>query len=519
MKKQTLKKIIVAVMVAIMLLLAINVQVFASITEDTDTSSIVVSGLEAGVTVTAYRILIINYDYDADQPSTPMYSWANDSIQSWVDENYPDYSDPEDFSAVTDSDTLTAFYSNLAVAIKSEIVTFDEDTDVTYEETTEGTASYPVTSDSLTESVTFENVEMGQYLLITENGYMVYVPATASVIPSYNSESGEWELEESYTAEVKATTPQIVKTVTDTSKTEDNYSTTDTILYTVVADIPTYASGSLSTTYEITDTLCSGLTLDTSTIKIYGDSTELSSSAYTITYTSTGFTIVFDYSAISSYSKITITYSATLNQDSTLELGLDDEGNAIGNTNISTLTYSNNPYTTDSSTTQSDGAVVYTYGIEITKVDYTDTDITLEGAEFELSSNGSTLSFISVDGIYYLTSSSTEDSTTTLISDEDGKIVIYGLDEGTYYLQETKAADGYNVDSTKITITLTDANVDGILDSDTDAIYELTVKNKEGFSLPTTGGIGTVIFVIVGILLIGGGLTLIIISAKKKTNK
>ena len=120
-----------------------------------------------------------------------------------------------------------------------------------------------------------------------------------------------------------------------------------------------------------------------------------------------------------------------------------------------------------------------------------------------------------------MASSSTEGATTTLETNSSGEIVIYGLDEGTYYLRETKAADGYTLDSTKQTITITDSDLDGLLDNvenDDDGIYEITVKNKTGIVLPTTGGIGTTIFVAIGVVLVVAGLSMIVISSKKKKN-
>ena len=124
-------------------------------------------------------------------------------------------------------------------------------------------------------------------------------------------------------------------------------------------------------------------------------------------------------------------------------------------------------------------------------------------------------------GVYYLSEDSTDSTyTSTLTSDSTGTITIKGLDVGKYTLVETKAADGYNLDSSEITIELTDEDLDGLLDDNNDdnGIYELTVYNKTGFTLPTTGGIGTTIFVAIGVVLVVAGLSMIVISSKKKKN-
>ena len=501
MKKKTFLKISIAVIVALAILLAMNAQVFASITSTTNTSSIYMEGLEEGVTVTAYQILVVNYDYDADQPKTPMYSWADDAIEEWVEANYEDYVDPEDFAGVTNATTLEAFYSSLAAAIANSEISI-----TAYQTQTAGEDG----------TVTFTTVAMGQYLLITENGLKVYTPSAVNVVPEYDTESSTWVLDSKYTATVKSTTPQITNKISD--ETNATASTVDTISYTVTADVPNYAENSISTTFEITGSL-TGLTLDTSSIVVKGsDGTVLSAGTdYTITTTSTGYTITFDYDKISDYSQVIVTYSATLD-NSTLVTG-------SSNSSTATLTYTNNPYSTTSSTqteTATSTANVYTYGIAVTKLDYEDKETPLSGAEFTLSdSEGNTLYFVLVNGVYYLSEDSTDSTyTSTLTSDSTGTITIKGLDVGKYTLVETKAADGYNLDSSEITIELTDEDLDGLLDDNNDdnGIYELTVYNKTGFTLPTTGGIGTTIFVAIGVVLVVAGLSMIVISSKKKKN-
>lgn len=533
MKKQTLKKTIVAVMVAIILLLAIDVPAFAenSLYEST-TGSITVSGLEVGVTAYLYQLTTVNYNDDADQPEDPTYYWV-EAVRTWVSNNYSEYintSDGSVTSAFNDEDitasAASTFYSELISAIKSKEITLS----VTSSATVSGTATYPVTEDNANNKVTFSGLSMGTYLVIVENGYRVYTPVVANLVPEYSESDDEWYLN-AITAECKSTNPQIEKTVTDDETSADNYSTTDTIGYTIVADIPTYLSNSLSTTYKITDTLSEGLTLDTDSIVIYGvkgsSETKLTEGTH---YTfdeleEDGFTVDFDYDEISSYEQIKIEYTATLNQDGTLVLGED------GNDNDVYLTYSNNPYSKSNVKTMPtvDGPYVYTYGIKIEKTN-SDKNVYLEGAEFVLKSKDEgTLYFVLVDGIYYKAKSTDENATITLVSDENGLITIYGLDEGTYYLQETKAPDDYILDTIPQTIVLVDDDTNGLLDTydeeaeeyvNTDsAIYSITVKNISGFSLPVTGGYGTVLFVIAGIIVIIIGVVIWRRNAKEEPEK
>lgn len=122
----------------------------------------------------------------------------------------------------------------------------------------------------------------------------------------------------------------------------------------------------------------------------------------------------------------------------------------------------------------------------------------------------------------------------------DGKIVVKGLANGTYYLEETKTADDYNLLKGRVAVTVaiesttkwksTESYVNDVLTkqtyesathtSDSEDIIALkntTIVNKKGFDLPTTGGIGTLMFFIIGGVLIAGGICLITVPNKKRS--
>lgn len=515
MKEKTFFKIVAISIAIVLMLVGLNLPAYASITTTTNTKDITVSGIEAGVQVSAYQLTTVNYDYTADQPQAVPYTW-NSSVKTWVDANYPAYSDPENFykNVTSNSDEAKEFYSKLSAAIKGGTVSLTAKT-----EDVAGTPVYPVTEDKLSGSVTFAGCEMGTYLVLIENGYMVYMPSVINLTPEFNNDTKQWVLPESVAVTVKATKPQITKTVTDGAKVKDNYSTKDSIPFTIVADVPTYVTGSLSKNYKISDTLSNGLTLDKATIKVVGqkgsatpvDLTETTD--YTLTTTeNTAFDIDFKYDQIKNYDKVKVTYTANLAKATTTNVG------GVGNTNTATLTYSNNPYVADSTQTQETSNKVFTYGAEITKTDKTTGDA-LAGAEFELLSDDTQLYFVkTAEGVYYQANSSDANATTTLVVDNNGKLYIYGLDAGTYGLKETKAPGGYNKSTEIKTITITDDNLDGALDDEegTTGIYKLTFPNSSGFQLPITGGAGTVAFVAGGIVFVGLGITLLAIAIKKR---
>lgn len=515
MKEKKVFKAIVIVIATVLMLMGLNLPAYASITTTTNTKDITVSGIEAGAKVSAYQLTTVNYDYTADQPQAVPYTW-NSNVKTWVDANYSAYSNPENFykNVTSNSDEAKVFYSALSAAIKGGTISLTAKT-----QTATGTAAYPVTDEKLTGSVTFTGCEMGTYLILIENGYMVYTPSVINLTPEFDNTTKEWKLPDSMSVTVKATKLQITKTVTDETKTKDKYSTKDTIPFTIVADIPTYATGSLAKSYKISDSLSNGLTVDKATIKVFGQKGSATpiqlteTTDYTLTTTgNTAFDVDLKYDQIKNYDKVKVTYSAKLTAGASTNVG------GAGNSNTATLTYSNNPYDATSSQTQETSNKVFTYGAEITKTDKTTGEV-LKGAEFELSSESTKLYFVkTASGVYYQANQSDAGATTELVVDDNGKLYINGLNVGAYQLKETKAPDGYNKSTEAKTITITDANMDGALDDEegTTGIYKLTFTNAKGFQLPVTGGSGTVAFVAGGIVFVGLGILLLVIASKKK---
>ena len=526
MKEKTkLSKIVALVMCLMLTLTMFSTYSFASITQDTDTANIIVNGVEAGVKVSAYQLTTVNYDYTADQPQSTPYSWVPqiETLVQAINSNYVGTNGIDNFvTAITTGDTAEnskIFYSELAAAIRgADIVAAKE-------ETVTGSPTFPITTNG---SVTLEGLEMGTYLVLIENGYKVYTPSIVNLTPVFKTDT--WVLEDKE-LDIKSSDPSITKTVTNDTLDKDNYGTKDTISFKIVSDVPKYISTSTSKDLYISDDLSNGLTLTANSIKVYGQQgsaprVELTATEdYTLTtenakrpdtaQTPVDFVLNFVYDNISSYNKIIVEYSAKLAQDDTTVIG------STGNTNTAYLDYSNNPYG-DELQTQTDTNKVYTYGMEITKTDVDEVAIPNGGAEFTLSLNDEVLYFVkTADGTYYLANEGDADgqATTNLVVDSNSVLRIYGLDTGTYSLTETKAPDGYYKATTPKEIIITDEAdgvVDGILDNgDGTGIYKANFQNSSAFQLPTTGGMGTVIFVAGGIVFIGLGIVLLVVSKKK----
>ena len=248
MIKEKILKILAISLVFILSSIYLNQISFANITESSNKGNINVSNIEKGVNVYLYQIATMEYDYVSNQPKEG-YQW-NSSVQTWIDNNFADYSNTEEFykNVTSNSEEAKLFYDKLTVAIKENTIELPA-----YKEAkATGEAVYPVTNKDLTGKVNFSEVDMGTYLVIIENGYMVYTPSVVNLVPSYDKEHNQWVLNDQNVV-IKATSPNITKTVTNEEKLVDNYSTIDTITYTIKADVPKYLENSLSKKYCISD--------------------------------------------------------------------------------------------------------------------------------------------------------------------------------------------------------------------------------------------------------------------------
>ena len=504
---------------------------------------------EKSVTATAYQVIQVDYDYVGDVPKSPEFYWV-DEVAGWVTNFYSPYITSADDKSVTETfkdDSVTAermktFAGDMAQAIRGGV-------EIT------GLTAATVTG---TGSITFSGLDMGAYLILLADGTKIYEPVFVSIVPTWDEENDTWvlkDLEKYVTAKSQALT--LRKTVYDNQGQEleivdyedggSDYAQVkigDTVTYMLVADVPAYPADADNTGYQISDNLPEGMTLNQESVKVYGlaentPNVAIGNPIYEPDYTltigsatrpvdgkpSVTFNLNFTYDAIKDYVKIRVVYTATANAD--LEtIGQDNNGD--GNVNTAYLDYNNNPYgAVPTWENQTDTAAVYSYGIIVKKVDKSNND-PLSGAEFTLKkSDGSgEIHFVGSNGVYRVAAA---DGSATLAvgdsGDQMGKLVLSGLDVGTYELTETKAPDGYIKLSAPVTITITDADPNGLVDDGsasadgTDGYVELTVENGKGFTLPSTGGMGTMLFTAIGTVLMGGGLVLLLLYLRRRNRQ
>lgn len=151
---------------------------------------------------------------------------------------------------------------------------------------------------------------------------------------------------------------------------------------------------------------------------------------------------------------------------------------------------------------------------EITLVKYGDNkeNNVLANAEFEVYKDNATtpLNFKRQENGNYRYAPDAEDATTTVITNENGKIVVEGLDVGSYHFKETKAPTGYSINTDGKTIELTQTGVATAIIKNNDKLNDTKLN-----SLPATGGMGTYLFTIIGVVVMAGAAGAFFISRRK----
>lgn len=367
--------------------------------------------------------------------------------------------------------------------------------------------------------------------------------------------------------EVKNYKPDFKKEIT--GKKDADYGIGDDVPYTLTVYVPENVAK--LKTFTVSDEMDSDQLVVNNDIVVKGkagDAEEVEFTAgteYTLTPTSatgkSGFTIEFDTKKIAAYAggTITITYSAKLQPGASV--------GAVGNVNSADLKYSKK---TDISTTEEDPpydihdeAVVYTFKTGILKKDDSADGNPLDGVEFTLykkvdpekdkiNAAGTAVTFMGAnktiltpeEAVAKKLNATVSDKSKwfavmTLKTDGNGEAVANGLPTGEYKLVETKTHEGYNLLTEPVNANLTldcttkwsktdtfdntgkliknkyskteVKNSDGTLYN----YAAITIINRKGFNLPTTGGFGTLLFSGIGVLLVVAGVG-VLLSLKKK---
>lgn len=515
---------------------------------ETDTATATVTNVEAGVTVTAYRIV------------EPTYN----------DKGFIGYKVAEGvklanmLEPTSDEVTTIAADRTLLDTLTQKVLEAPEGATgmTTYTAALEAGYWVIVVTGSKNQTI-YNPMLVGIYYSVKGSGDNNTL-ATGSVDANSN-----WSLN-STPAYAKSAKPTIDKKITgstgkDTSDgnlSGNDVAIGDTVNFQIDTRIPSYSKSYKEVVVKITDTMGKGLTVaDDPKLVVTVDGKTVVAAADTYTFTVASDRKSFEISFASAYAlthsgeAVVVTYDAVLGEDAGY--------NFDPNTNTAKLIYTNSPENKDQTNEIEDKTYTYTFGIdanlygsdgsawnkfteELLKTGETRKVILDSGEEVETTTlPGAEFTLTRADGKTY-----------TTVSDEEGYLSFTGLDAGTYTLQETKAPAGYSLNDTKIPVVITATyNEDGTLKSysitvngentstytatyDAEGKGEVTdidctpghendwsdvsdtheIKNTKLAQLPSTGGIGTTIFTIGGcaIMIIAAGL---FFATRRKTDK
>ena len=465
------------------LLLAI-IMVFATATTAfaTGTNSITVNGAQKDETYKLYKMLNLSVNEDNTAYSYTVNSEWNDFFTTGAGKDYVDI-DMQGYvtwkADKKDAVSMEAFGKAAAAAVSGKTVV----------------ATETPTADG---SFTFLNLDAGYYLITSTNGNLAIVDTTptkpdATVNEKNVDHTLDKKVQEDSQAEAegngwgKSNSAQIGDTV--------NFQTTITL-----------KKGAKNVVMH--DKMENGLTFSgANSVKIAdlnSNTTAYLTEETDYTVVTTGLTDGCDFEirftqtyldSLTTDTTLTVTYSAVLNENANI---------TAGEKNDAKLTWG------EKSETEWSETVTKTYQFDVLKYAANDTEKNpLAGATFQLKdASGNVVKLIKVSNTEYRVANGDEpgavDSFTTV---DSGKIVIKGVDLDKYTLVETAAPAGYNKLKDPVNVTVLDTNA-----------LTVEVPNATGTELPSTGGMGTTIFYVVGAILVIGAAVLLI-TKKRMSNR
>ena len=390
--------------------------------------------------------------------------------------------------------------------------------------TADATATVSADASNGKYTATFTGLGYGYYVVAVPGATLANAKSQYATLVSVHSTKVD--------ADIKGDLPTVDKKVQvdGTGKDATDAKIGDTLTFTLTSTIPDMSAYD-TYTFNFKDTLSKGLTFgQVKSVKVENvtltENTDYTVTTPTASNNNTLTVAMKDFKKkqqANAGKKITVTYTATLNENAVV--------GGAGNVNSATIQYSNNPSTNGTGESEPSKVRVFTYGFTVDKYtgDYGENATRLAGAEFTLAhKDGSAISFVQVSAgsatanAVYRVAKADETGTTTITTPANGKVVFEGLKNGEYTLTETKAPAGYNklasaigvkvdgqnngTDTTHATVTITYNNDNnGSNYNQTASNGVIPVQNNSGVVLPGTGGMGTIAFTVIGVLVIALG--------------
>lgn len=483
-----------ALLATLTLALAMAVPAFAASGTASSKGTITIDNAVTGTTYKAYRI----FDLESYDTNKDVYSYKLNT--KWKD--FPEYRTTIDSNEVSAEDFFSvnpAGYIEWKDAKKDAGADFAK---LAKAFAVEKSIECDATETATGATVTFADLTLGYYLVDTSLGSLCSLNTTASsvVIKEKNSNT---------TIEKKI--------VIDGDEKVDSNSAGigDTVNFKITITVKDGAPKG----YVLHDKL-SGLTFDPDSLKVeIGTKTLTANTDYTLVANPTdgdSFDVEFKDGTLKTNDVVVVTYSATVAADATIA--------GAGNKNTAQLVYNGKHSTKEETTT-------YVWKLNVHKyaLDSKNKEVALSGAKFVLyRMDGDTKEYAKLTNGRINGWVTNKGDAAILETSGEGNILIEGLNVGTYYLEETEAPVGYNKLTKPIEVKITaTSDATGVSETveyknSSETSYtkatDATVKvlNKAGTQLPSTGGIGTTLFYV-----IGGGLmavAAVLLVTKKRMN-
>lgn len=502
--KTKAKKLVTLILTALLVLSILPMNVFALQRKVTasSTASITINNAVENDVLSAYKLINITYN---STTNTLAYEWSSPAIKDYFEngttngtgivydvKKFAELSDNTETNQTALKDLLAGLpkyiVDNTIVAVKTETVAADK-------------------------TATFAGLAMGEYFIRPTSTTSVYQLMLQKVEPTVAEVDGKQTyVIDDVTFSAKHKEVSVDKAADKTSVTKN-----EKVTYTIKVDVPTYASQAVDKSFYVADLLPDGLTIDVGSIKVQIEGVDVAAASYTLETTPTAeYTFKLNVStaqyaanwSANGGKALVITYTATLNDNDTTEVNTKE-------TNKVTFDYSNYPYVANSHKQKTDTVDVTTFAIKIDK--YVDGEETnkLAGAKFDLYRTATQaevnaglavpIPHTTIEGILLKSGLTTDANGAATFEKYEANGRNYD-----YYLVETQAPSGYNLLDDAVKVNFTDSDV-----ATTKGIYTVKVPNSSGIKLPITGGTGTVIFTVIGIVLMVGAVILLVVSRKK----
>lgn len=462
---------------------------------ETGEGSLTISNGSSKQTYTIFKMFDLVKDGDV------YYYTVTDEWKAFVDGEGSKYVKVNTDGYVTWNNTATASNTVVTEAFAKAALDYVRENNIAGQAVkTEGEET-----DSITWIVKFNNLPLGYYLLDSSMGTLCSLD----------------------TAEPNATiTEKNKKPTVDKEVQQPTASVGDVLDYDVTIEI---AAGAQD--YKLHDKMSAGLTFDPSSVTVKllppnaaEDAVGTDVAGYILTTEGLEDGCTFEITFAEGYcegletgSKIVISYQATINEDAVV--GVDP----VKNTAI--LDFGDDNHQTSTPPTE---VTTDLYDLEITKIDGAN-KAPLTGAEFSLeTAEGIKITFTEKtdqDGKTYYVASTAQDGEekgeleTITITSDDGKILIKGLAAGKYNLTEIKAPTGYNKLQSPIEVEIKEKTVSATSSTAEVSLTQVTVENNTGAELPSTGGIGTTIFYVLGGILVVGACIMLVVRKRMSSEE